>query len=45
MKEEDKQVEESKDSTDTETLQSDYFEQLGITLSSITKDKNETKYS
>ena len=39
MKEEDKEVEESKDSTnDPNTLQSFYFEQLGITLSSITRD-------
>ncbi len=39
MKEEDKEVkEESKDNTDKETLKSDYFEQLGLTLSSITQD-------
>ena len=37
-KEEEKQVENSKDNNDTETLKSDYFEQLGITLSTITKD-------
>ena len=38
MKEEEKQVENSKDNNNTETLKSDYFEQLGITLSTITKD-------
>ena len=39
MKEEDKEIEESKDSTpDSDTLQSDYIEQLGLTLSSITQD-------
>ena len=38
MKEEEKQVENSKDNNETETLKSDYFEQLGITLSTITKD-------
>ena len=38
MKEEEKEVKESKDNTDSDTLQSDYFEQLGITLSSITQD-------
>ncbi len=46
MKEEEKEVKESKEKTDSETLKSDYFEQLGITLSSITQDiKNEAKYS
>ena len=38
MKEEENKVKESKDTTEPETLQSDYFKQLGITLSSITKD-------
>ena len=38
MKEEKKEVEESKDNTVPDTLQSDYFKQLGITLSSITQD-------
>ncbi len=38
MKEEDKEVKESKDKADTDTLKSDYFDQLGITLSSITQD-------
>ena len=38
MKEEEKEVKESKDNTDSDTLQSDYFDQLGITLSSITQD-------
>ena len=37
MKEE-KEVKESKNNTAPDTLQSDYFEQLGITLSSITQD-------
>ena len=38
MKEEEKEVKESKEKTDSEMLKSDYFEQLGITLSSITQD-------
>ena len=38
MKEEKKEVQESKDNTVPDTLQSDYFKQLGITLSSITQD-------
>ena len=38
MKEEKKEIQESKDNTVPDTLQSDYFEQLGITLSSITQD-------
>ena len=38
MKEEETEAKESKDKTDAETLQSDYFKQLGITLSSITQD-------
>ena len=38
MKEQEKQVKESKDNTETNILQSDYFEQLGLTLSSITKE-------
>ena len=38
MKEEEKEVKESKDKTDSDTLKSDYFDQLGITLSSITQD-------
>ena len=38
MKEEQKVVEESKNSKDTDTLQNEYFKQLGITLSSITED-------
>ena len=38
MKEEEKEVIESKDKTDSDTLKSDYFDQLGITLSSITQD-------
>ena len=33
-----KEVIESKDKTDSDTLKSDYFDQLGITLSSITQD-------
>ena len=38
MKEEKKEVEESKVNTAPDTLQSDYSEELGITLSSITQD-------
>lgn len=38
MKEEEKEVKESKEKTDSEMFKSDYFEQLGITLSSITQD-------
>ena len=38
MKEEEKEVKESKEKIDSEMLKSDYFEQLGITLSSITQD-------
>ena len=38
MKEEQKEIEESKNSKDTDKLQNEYFKQLGITLSSITKD-------
>ena len=38
MKEDEKEVKESKEKTDSEMLKSDYFEQLGITLSSITQD-------
>ena len=38
MKEEEKEVKKSEGNNDTETLQSSYFEQLGITLSSITQD-------
>ena len=38
MKEEKKEIQESKDNTVPDTLQSDYFNQLGITLSSITQD-------
>jgi len=38
MKEEKEEVKKSKDNTAPDTLQSDYFEQLGLTLSSITQD-------
>ena len=38
MKEEAKEIQQSKDNTEKDTLQTDYFEQLGITLSSITQD-------
>ena len=38
MKEEEKEIQQSKDNTEKDTLQTDYFEQLGITLSSITQD-------
>ncbi len=38
MKEEIKEVKESKDSIAPDTLQNDYFEQLGLTLSSINQD-------
>ena len=38
MKEEEKEVKESKNNNGADTLKSDYFEQLGITLSSITQD-------
>ena len=38
MKEDKKEVEESKDYTAPDTLQSEYFKELGITLSSITQD-------
>ena len=38
MKEERREIEESKDNTVPDTLQTDYIEQLGITLSSITQD-------
>ena len=38
MKEDEKEVKESKEKTDSEMFKSDYFEQLGITLSSITQD-------
>ncbi len=38
MKEETEEVKESKNSTKPNTLQSDYFEQLGLTLSSINQD-------
>ena len=38
MKEEVKEVKESRDSSEPEMLQTDYFKQLGITLSSITQD-------
>jgi len=38
MKEEKKEIQESKKNTVPDTLQSDYFKQLGITLSSITQD-------
>ena len=38
MKEEEKDVKKSKDNTESDILKSNYFEQLGITLSSITKD-------
>ena len=38
MKEEEKEVKESKEETESDTLQSDYFEPLGITLTSITQD-------
>ncbi len=38
MKEERREIEESKENTVPDTLQTDYIEQLGITLSSITQD-------
>ena len=38
MKEEKEEVKKSNDNTAPNTLQSDYFEQLGLTLSSITQD-------
>ena len=38
MKEEENKAEKSRDTTEPEMLQSDYFKQLGITLSSITQD-------
>ena len=38
MKEEEKEIEKSENSAEPNKLQSDYFEQLGITLSSINQD-------
>ena len=38
MKEEENKAKKSRDTTEPEMLQSDYFKQLGITLSSITQD-------
>ena len=38
MKEDKEEVQESKGNTAPDTIQSDYFERLGITLSSITQD-------
>ena len=38
MQEEERQVEKSTDNTDSNLLQSDYIKELGLTLSSITKD-------